>query len=437
MDPHWPSADTCVIHASCMNCLFFATFRCMVDVFIRRCFSLKLGASGAAALMALVIKEALPVCSAACSPGFFVDDGADMSMFLGALRKLGVDTCEDVAFSFVIANAVGPEAVGEFCAGSLARFGQFVQRIAEDLNPEGAYAGQRAPPSLNRSAPSHIVGGRLVHRRLEDYQSASSVPIARPVAPARKPSTSSLELQASAVRSQEKLAQRLAEGFKDDTAGPLGPRQASLQRRAGTSRARAIDISYRTLREAGSASPRLNWVFGSNGTLPSDQGIVDAFNAMIIFAVEPRVVLNYGGEVFRLDAEAEGEEVAIGGWRTLGSKKTEDAPWFAVRLIRCNAPWACARGEAFRTIACLELLGAFVGLMVLAPDDLLEAESISTATSTCGTDSQGNSYLFDRLITIKCPLGGLDGVGVSGGEEEGFTARAVDPPASRLRRPTR
>ena len=52
------------------------------------------------------------------------------------------------------------------------------------------------------------------------------------------------------------------------------------------------------------------------------------------------------GEVFRLDAKAEGEEVAIGGWRTRDGAKTADAPWFAVRLNRRNAPWAFARGEA-------------------------------------------------------------------------------------------
>jgi hypothetical protein len=111
------------------------------------------------------------------------------------------------------------------------------------------------------------------------------------------------------------------------------------------------------------------------------------------------------GEVFRLDAKAEGEEVAIGGWRCLGVKRTADAPWFAVRLNRRNAPWAFARGEAFRTIASLELLGALVGLMVLVPDDLSTAESVGTATFTCGTDNQGNSYLLDKLLTTKYPLG--------------------------------
>ena len=73
------------------------------------------------------------------------------------------------------------------------------------------------------------------------------------------------------------------------------------------------------------------------------------------------------GELFRLDAKAEGQEVAIGGWLSAEGRATKDAPWFAVRLTRKNAAWAFARGEPFRTIASLELLGALVGVMVLLP----------------------------------------------------------------------
>ena len=98
------------------------------------------------------------------------------------------------------------------------------------------------------------------------------------------------------------------------------------------------------------------------------------------------------GELFRLDAKAEGEEVAIGGWRSGGTQRTQDAAWFAVRLNRRNAAWAFARGEAFRTIASLELLGALVGLMVLVPESLAPTEATGTVTLTCGTDNQGNSY---------------------------------------------
>ena len=43
--------------------------------------------------------------------------------------------------------------------------------------------------------------------------------------------------------------------------------------------------------------------------------------------------------------------------------------------------------------------------MVLVPHDLLGPESVGTATFTCGTDNQGNSYLLDKLLTTKYPLG--------------------------------
>ena len=99
------------------------------------------------------------------------------------------------------------------------------------------------------------------------------------------------------------------------------------------------------------------------------------------------------GEAFRLDAEAEGEEVAIGGWRCRAGRPTREAEWFAVRLNRRNAPWAFARGEAFRTIASLELLGVLASVMVLLPAEETSAEALGTVSMTCGTDNQGNSYV--------------------------------------------
>ena len=111
------------------------------------------------------------------------------------------------------------------------------------------------------------------------------------------------------------------------------------------------------------------------------------------------------GEIFRLDAKAEGSEVAIGGWRCAGVKTTREAPWFAVKLNRVNAPWAFSRGEAFRTIASLELLGVLVGVMVLMPEVGASCESLGSVSLTCGTDNQGNMYLMDKLLTTKYPLG--------------------------------
>ena len=54
-------------------------------------------------------------------------------------------------------------------------------------------------------------------------------------------------------------------------------------------------------------------------------------------------VRDFGG-LFRLDAKAEGEEVAIGGWRSGGNQRTRAAAWFAVRVNRRNVPWAHAPG---------------------------------------------------------------------------------------------
>merc|ERR1739841_443994 len=110
------------------------------------------------------------------------------------------------------------------------------------------------------------------------------------------------------------------------------------------------------------------------------------------------------GELFRLDAKAEGQYVAIGGWLCASGIATRDAPWFAVKLTRANAPWAFARGEPFRTIASLELLGALVGLMVLVPEGEARGDDAAFVTLSCGTDNRGNSYLLDRMITTKYPL---------------------------------
>ena len=106
----------------------------------------------------------------------------------------------------------------------------------------------------------------------------------------------------------------------------------------------------------------------------------------------------------REKAKAEGEEVAIGGWRTSDAKSSKDAVWFSTRLNRRNAPWAFARGEAFRTIASLELLGVLVGVMALLPEDA-SSEQLGLASFTCGTDNQGNMFLLDKLLTTKYPLG--------------------------------
>ena len=43
--------------------------------------------------------------------------------------------------------------------------------------------------------------------------------------------------------------------------------------------------------------------------------------------------------------------------------------------------------------------------MVLVPEALSRAEATGTVTLTCGTDNQGNSYLLDKPLMTKYPLG--------------------------------
>ena len=70
------------------------------------------------------------------------------------------------------------------------------------------------------------------------------------------------------------------------------------------------------------------------------------------------------GELFRVDAKAEGLKVVLGGWYTGENPDPRSAAWYAVELSPESAPWAYQRGpapgEPFRVIASLELLAVLV-----------------------------------------------------------------------------
>ena len=51
------------------------------------------------------------------------------------------------------------------------------------------------------------------------------------------------------------------------------------------------------------------------------------------------------------------------------------------------------------------MLGVLVGLMTLAPEGEDRGEAAATLSLSCGTDNRGNSYLLDRMLTTKYPLG--------------------------------
>ena len=64
------------------------------------------------------------------------------------------------------------------------------------------------------------------------------------------------------------------------------------------------------------------------------------------------------------------------------SENTKDAPWFSLTLTRATAPWAYARGDPFRTIASLELLGSLVSLVLLVPVEDRRSDTSALVTLT-------------------------------------------------------
>lgn len=62
------------------------------------------------------------------------------------------------------------------------------------------------------------------------------------------------------------------------------------------------------------------------------------------------------------------------------------------------------RGGPFRTIAALELLGTLVKLVVPMPVVERKSDASGVIILTCSIDSQGNSFLLDKLLNTRYPL---------------------------------
>ena len=84
---------------------------------------------------------------------------------------------------------------------------------------------------------------------------------------------------------------------------------------------------------------------------------------MKALSIPPKVL----GEIFRVDAMADDNGIAIGGWETYNTSATQQARWFHVKLTRKNAPYLYMKGEPFRTISTSELLAVTVAIMVFGP----------------------------------------------------------------------
>lgn len=114
---------------------------------------------------------------------------------------------------------------------------------------------------------------------------------------------------------------------------------------------------------------------------------------------KPRFLDRY----FKADAKAEGEEVSIGGFEVRGNDNLKQCRWFAYRLNRAVAPWAYVKsGEAYRTIASLELFASLLCIMLFTGTD--SAEGSSYMTFSGASDNQGNTALIGKGMTSKFPL---------------------------------
>ena len=115
-----------------------------------------------------------------------------------------------------------------------------------------------------------------------------------------------------------------------------------------------------------------------------------------------------GHGIFRVDAKAEGNDVALGGWMPhyLDDGKVDLArsPWFSVALTAETAPWAFVHGEPYKTVASLELLATVMGLMLFSPavpDDTVKMDVVSVSSLT---DSSVASAVLSKGATTSFRL---------------------------------
>ena len=103
------------------------------------------------------------------------------------------------------------------------------------------------------------------------------------------------------------------------------------------------------------------------------------------------------GELFRVDAKAEGSDVVVLGWWATGPvPDPSKARWFSHRLSRVEAPWAFESGYPFRVIASLELLAVLLGVILLVPCGAGSGEASGRIELSVGTDNQSNEGLIRK-----------------------------------------
>ena len=82
----------------------------------------------------------------------------------------------------------------------------------------------------------------------------------------------------------------------------------------------------------------------------------------------------------------------------------KEARWFQCRLDRVSAPWAYRRGEPFRVISALELLGTMLSIKLFLDPEEKEKHWAGKVSAGASTDNQGNRFVVNRFMTTKFPL---------------------------------
>ena len=108
-------------------------------------------------------------------------------------------------------------------------------------------------------------------------------------------------------------------------------------------------------------------------------------------------------DIFRVAAKAAGEEIVIGGWETGVEPDQNKARWFSFGLNRRNAPWAYLKGDPFRNIASLELIGVLVAVMVFAPGASW-TKGGAAVTLSAYTDNLANTHVLKKFGSSRYPL---------------------------------
>ncbi|CAJ1331623.1 unnamed protein product, partial [Effrenium voratum] len=118
---------------------------------------------------------------------------------------------------------------------------------------------------------------------------------------------------------------------------------------------------------------------------------------------EPRPLPRKVGELFRVDAKAEGDLVVVGGWESFGGRATAEARWFSLKLTRKTAPWAYVKGEPFRVIASLKLIATTIAVCIFGPGSQWR-DSVGELVVQGFTDSLVNTHVIDHYMSTAFPL---------------------------------